>query len=146
MGRGRPTKRRQDKIKKNLQPYYQKGISANATSKVTQLNIKTVLKYYSEWDKELLKSDEDFLKRVKVTKEKTIQALDKEIISLDNHETEVDSMRNTVKKNGDIFNFTKLSQLKLKISDQKFKILSAKTNLINTPTIDTIIELEKIDD
>lgn len=42
MGRGRPTKRRQDKIKKNLQPYYQKGVSASAASKATTLNIKMV--------------------------------------------------------------------------------------------------------
>ena len=48
MQRGRPTRDKQNKIKKILQPYYQQGISASAASKVTQLNIKTVLKYFAD--------------------------------------------------------------------------------------------------
>ncbi len=45
--RGRPTRHNQSKIKEILQTYYQNGISASATSKATQLNIKTVLKYFA---------------------------------------------------------------------------------------------------
>ena len=147
MQRGRPTRDKQNKIKKILQPYYQKGISASAASKVTQLNIKTVLKYFADWDKKLLESEDgDFLRRAKITKEKSIQALDKEIISLDYHEKEVNSLRLTAKKNGDIFNFEKLSRLILKIIDQKLKMLSTKINLINTPTADTIINLGEKDE
>ena len=147
MQRGRPTRHKQNKIKRILQPYYQKGISASATSKITQLNIKTVLKYFADWDKKLLESEDgDFLRRVKITKEKSIQALDKEIISLDYHEKEVNFLRITAKKNGDIFNFEKLSRLILKIIDQKLKMLSTKINLINTPTADTIINLGEKDE
>ena len=147
MQRGRPTRHKQNKIKKILQPYYQKGISASAASKVTQLNIKTVLKYFADWDKKLLESEDvDFLRRAKITKEKSIQALDKEIISLDNQEKEINSIKDSAKRNGDISHFVKLSQLKLKIRDQKLKTLSSKINLINTPTADTIINLGEKDE
>jgi len=142
--RGRPTKHNQSRIKKMLQPYYQKGVSASAASKATQLNIKTVLKYFSEWDKKLLEfEDSDFLKRAKITKERTIQTLDKEIISLDDHEKEINSLKNIARQTGNVLHFEKLSRLKLKIRDQKLKILSAKINLINTPTAYTVIDLEK---
>ena len=141
---GRPTIRNQNKIKKILQRYYLKGVSASATSKVTQLNIKTVLKYFAEWDKKLLESeDNDFLRRAKITKERVLQALDNEIISLDNHEKEINSIKDIARQTGNIFHFEKLSQLKLKIRDQKLKMLSYKINLINTPTADVVIDLEK---
>ena len=142
--RGRPTRRNQSKIKKILQRYYLKGVSASATSKAAQLNIKTVLKYFAEWDKKLLESEDiDFLRRAKITKERTIQTLDNEIISLDNHEKEINSIKNIARQTGNVLHFEKLSRLKLKISDQKFKILSAKINLVNTPTADAFVDLEK---
>ena len=141
---GRPTRRNQSKIKKILQRYYLKGISASATSKVTQLNIKTILKYFSEWDKKILEiEDYDFLRRAKITKERVLQVLDNEIISLDNHEKEINSIKNIAKQTGNVLHFEKLSRLILKIGDQKFKILSAKINLINTPTVDTVVDLEE---
>ncbi len=147
MKRGRPTRYNQNKIKKNLQPYYQKGISASATSKVTKLDIKTVLKYFKKWDKDILEhEDVDFLRRSKVAKERTLQSLDNEIISLDNDEKEVKSAKDIARKTGNVLHFEKLSRLKLKISDQKFKILSSKINLINTPTFEDMIHLEKRDD
>jgi len=141
---GRPTRRNQSKIKKILQRYYLKGVSASATSKAAQLNIKTVLKYFAEWDKKLLESeDNDFLRRAKITKERVLQALDNEIISLDDHEKEINSIKDIARQTGNIFHFEKLSQLKLKIRDQKLKMLSYKINLINTPTADVVIDLEK---
>jgi len=147
MKRGRPTTRNQNKIKKKIQPYYDKGISASTVSKKTKLNIKTVLKYFSKWNKKLLESNEsDFLKRAKIEKEKTIQSLDDEIISLDKDKKEVNVIKNIAKQNGNVLHFEKLSRLKLKIEEQKFKILAAKINLINTPTADTIVDMENNDD
>lgn len=145
--RGRPTRGNQNKIKKILKQHYEKGISATATSKETNLNIKTVSKYFTEWDKKLLEYNElDFLKRAKITKEKIIQSFEKDIISLDKDEKEIEMIKNIAKQNGSISHFEKLSKLKLKIKEQKLKILSAKINLINTPTADTVINLEKEDD
>ena len=145
MKRGRPTRHKQNKIKKILQPFYQKGISANATSEKTGINIKTILKYYKQWDKKLVDSDKDFLKRVKITKEQSIQTLDREISSLYDQEEEIESIKNITKRNGNILYFEKLSRLKLKFLDQRMKILAAKINLVGTPTADTLIEVKKDD-
>ena len=147
MKHGRPTLQEQNKNKKILQSFYQKGISASATSKATKLNSKTVSKYFSEWDKNILESeDKDFLRRSKIAKERTLQSLDNEIISLDKYEKEVNSIKDIVRKTGNVLHFVKLYSLKLKISDQKFKMFSAKINLINTPTFDDMIQLENKDD
>jgi len=147
MKHGRPTLQEQNKNKKILQSFYQKGISASATSKATKLNSKTVSKYFSEWDKNILESeDKDFLRRSKIAKERTLQSLDNEIISLDKYEKEVNSIKDIVRKTGNVLHFVKLYSLKLKISDQKFKMFSAKINLINTPTFDDMIHLENKDD
>lgn len=147
MKHGRPTIYDQNQNKKILQSFYEKGVSPNATSKATNLNIKTVSKYFSEWDKNILElEDRDFLKRSKIAKERTLQSLDNEIISLDTHEKEINSIKDTARKTGNIIHFVKLSKLKLKISDQKFKMLSAKINLINTPTFDDVLHLENKDD
>jgi hypothetical protein len=145
MKRGRPTRYNQVQIKKILEPFYQKGISANVTSKKTGMNIKTVSKYFKEWDKKLVDSDKDFLTRVKITKEQNIQALDREILSLYDQEKEIESVKKSIKGNGDITHFVKLLKLKLKFSDQRMKILAARTNLISTPTADTIIAMEESD-
>lgn len=146
MRRGRPTRYNQNKIEKILQLFYQKGISANATSTKTEINIKTILKYYKQWDKKLVDSDKDFLMRVKITKEQSIQTLDREILSLYDQEDEIESIKNIIKRNGDITRFEKLSRLKLKFSDQRMKILAAKINLVSTPTADTLIEIKEKND
>lgn len=145
MKRGRPTRHDQNQIKKMLHPFYQKGVSANATSIKTGINIKTILKYYKQWDKKLVDSDKDFLMRVKITKEQSIQTMDREILSLYDQEEEIESVKKISKRNGDISRFEKLSRLKLKFSDQRMKVLATKMNLISTPTADTIIEMEKND-
>ena len=90
--------------------------------------------------------DKDFLRRSKIAKERTLQSLDNEIISLDKYEKEVNSIKDIVRKTGNVLHFVKLYSLKLKITDQKFKMLSAKINLINTPTFDDMIQLENKDD
>ena len=146
MRRGRPTRYNQNKIEKILQLFYKKGISANATSTKTEIHIKTILKYYKQWDKKLVDSDKDFLMRVKITKEQSIQTLDREILSLYDQEDEIESIKNIIKRNGDITRFEKLSRLKLKFSDQRMKILAAKINLVGTPTADTLIEIKEKND
>ena len=147
MRRGRPTKNDQFQIRRILRPYYQKSISANATSKETGINIKTVLRYFKEWDQKLLESeDKDFLKRCKITKEKSIQTIDDELISLNHQETQLDFVIHDTKRSGNVLHFEKLSRLKLKIKDLKTKLLVAKINLVNTPTADTIINMNKGDE
>jgi len=141
MKQGRPTRYEQNRIKNILQPFYQKGISANETSAKTGINIKTILKYYKRWNEEIVDSDKDFLMRVRITKEQTIQTMDREILSLYDQEEEIESIKNSIKRNGDIIQFEKLSRLKLKFSDRRMKVLAAKINLVGTPTVDTLIKI-----
>lgn len=144
MKHGRPTFQDQVWMKKKLEHFYQSGISANAASKISKINVKTVLKYFAEWDKEILQMENyDFLKRVKVEKEKTLQLLDFEIISLNNQEKELEYFKEKAKKVGNVEHFEMLSRLRIKITDQKLKVLSSKIQLINTPTADIIVNLEK---
>lgn len=143
MKRGRPTLHKQNEIKKILQPFYQKGTSANKTYEETGINIKTILKYYKQWDKKLVDSDKDFLMKVKIVKEQSIQTMDKEMLSLYEQEEEIEAIKKITKRDGDISHFEKLSRLGLKFSDRRMKILATKMNLIGTPTADTIIEMKR---
>ena len=88
----------------------------------------------------------EYIQTSKIAKEKAIQSLDDEIISLHMQEKEINSIKNIARQTGNILHFEKLSRLKLKISDQKLKTLSAKTNLINTPTFADMIRLENKDE
>lgn len=144
---GRPTKEEQEAISKELQQYYEKGCSATFTSKETRINIKTVLKYFEEWDKELLEStDNDFLQRCKIEKERSVIALESEIESLKKEEEEVEQLKQASIKSGDVLKFERFSKLKLKIKELKAKLLSEKINLVNTPTMDTIMKFQSGDD
>ena len=142
MKRGRPTSFDQKKIAKILTPYYQRGVSASITARHTRLDVKTVRKYFREWDSQIIIQD-DFLQRAKITKEKAIDALDDEILSLYNDEKEINLMKKIARETGNVTLFEKMSRLKLKISDQRVKIISSKTNLINTPTADVIASMEQ---
>lgn len=83
--------------------------------------------------------EKNFLLRIKTTKEKSIQRLDKDIMELTKEEETVESLKESVMQNGNLSEFEKLSKLKLKIIDQRTKTMSAKINLIGTPTADIII-------
>jgi len=140
--RGHPTTFEQENIIRDIMPYYQKGISARATANHTGHNIKTVLKYFKQWDKNITEQ-EDFIQRTKTTKEKAISSIDDEIISLNNHEKEIDIVRKRAYQSGNVLHFEKMSRLSLKLSDQRLKAVAAKTNLINTPTADIITKMER---
>lgn len=140
MKRGRPTQRSQREIKKIIYRYYENDISAKIASKDSGINYKTLLKYYKLLDNEMFESEEkNFLSRIKTTKEKSIQRLDKDIMELTKEEETVESLKESVMQNGNLSGFEKLSKLKLKIIDQRTKTMSAKINLIGTPTADIII-------
>lgn len=122
--------------------YYQKGISARATVNHTRHNIKTVLKYFKQWDKNITQQ-EDFIQRTKITKEKAISSIDDEIILLYNYEKEIYNVRKLTIQSGNVLHFERMSRLSLKLSDQILKAIAAKTNLINTPTADIITKMER---
>lgn len=139
--RGRPTLFDQKKIEEDILPYYENNVGAITTSRKTGINYKTILKYYSLWNKEVLASEKnDFLKRIKITKEKNILMLDNKIISLTTEQQRLKMQLDNALQSGNVIHYEKLYGLNLKTTDQLLKIASLKTDLIGTPTADIIIE------
>jgi prolyl-tRNA synthetase len=139
MKRGRPTLHSQREIKEIILEYYEQNISAKVASRNSGINRKTVLKYYKVWNTEMIELSEDFLLRIKITKEKTIESLDRDIISLNSDEKTMEYMKKRAMNSGSLAELERLTKLKLKIMDQRVKIQTAKINLIGTPTADIII-------
>ncbi len=112
MKRGRPTLNDQEKIKEIILSYYENNVEAITASRKTRINYKTILKYYSLWNKEIFLSEKnDFLTRLKITKEKNILMFDNTIVSLVKEQTQIQSQLNQTLLVGDLFNFEKLSNL-----------------------------------
>lgn len=145
MKSGRPTLFQQQKIEKILFSLYENNIEAYSASKKTGINYKTVLNYYKKWNLILFEQDDkNFLKRIKLTKEKSIRVFDADIISLTESIKKIEKLLNDSLRNGDFVSYEKLSRLKLKIMDQRTKIQSAKINLIGVPTADYTIHQSEV--
>lgn len=139
MKRGRPTLHSQREIKEIILEYYEQNISAKVASRDSGINRKTVLKYYKVFDTEMTEPNEDFLLRIKITKEKTIESLDRDILSLNSEEKTIEYLKKRAMNSGNSAEYERLTKLKLKTIDQRIKIQTAKINLIGTPTADIII-------
>lgn len=139
MKRGRPTLHSQREIKEIILEYYEQNISAKVAARNSGINSKTVLKYYKVWDTEMTEPSENFMLRINTTKEKTIESLDRDIISLNNDGKIIEYLKKKAMNNESSAEYERLTKLKLKIIDQRMKIVSAKINLIGTPTADIII-------
>ena len=87
----------------------------------------------------------DFLTRLKITKERNILMIDDVIISLVKEQKKIESQLENALQIGNVLLYEKLYRLKLKLTDQLMKVVSSKTNLIGTPTADIIIQQERQD-
>lgn len=139
MKRGRPTLHSQREIKEIILEYYEQNISAKVAARNSGINRKTILKYYKVWDTEMTEPSEDFMLRTNTTKEKAIESLDRDVISLNNDEKIIEYLKKKAMNSESSEEYERLTKLKLKIMDQRMKIVSAKINLIGTPTADIII-------
>jgi len=80
---GRPSQKQQLEIQELLRKYFEKGISATSTSQHIGINIKTVCKYFKEWVEQIKEiNDTDFLKRVKLERERYLTVLDQQLLKL----------------------------------------------------------------
>jgi len=143
MKRGRPSRKDQQKIRSKIFQHYEKDISPRVTAKECNVQYKTALKYYKIWDNQLV-DEKDFLERIKNTKEKAIEYFDRDIITLDKDKRKIEFLIEKSLQKGSISEFEKLEKLKLKIMDQRTKIISTKVNLVGTPTADVIIGQSEI--
>ncbi len=145
MKQGRPTKEDQQKIKQIILKYYEKDISVIVAARDSGVNPKTIYKYYKMWNSQRDNLDEkDFLLRIKKTKERSIQLLEEDVISLTKEMLKIKFLMEKSLQKGDIPEYEKLSKLKLKTMDQRTKTVSAKINLVGTPTADILINNEEI--
>ena len=143
MKRGRPSIGDQKKIRSTIFEHYEKDISANIAAKECNVHYKTVLKYYKIWDNATI-DDKDFLVRFKNTKERAIQSIDEDIITLDKDEKRTECLIEKVLQKGTVTEFEKLMKLKLKMIELGAKTVSTKVNLIGTPTADVIINQKEV--
>jgi len=137
---GRPTKSKQLEIKNKLMPYYERGLSANFTSKKTGFNIKTVCKYYNNWAEEINgKYFGDFIDRQKDGKKQMLFSMDRIIFELydllDVINYEISSYQ---KKKQRIPNH--LFSMKLKCAKEIMNFIDQKFSLDFTPTLDLHIQ------
>ena len=93
MKRGRPTLHSQREIKEIILEYYEQNISAKVAARNSGINRKTILKYYKVWDTEMTEPSEDFMLRTNTTKEKAIESLDRDVISLNNDEKIIEYLK-----------------------------------------------------
>jgi hypothetical protein len=143
MDRGRPSRKDQQRIRSIIFEYYEKDISAKVTAKECRVQYKTVWKYYKKWNSEII-DEKNFLARIKNTKERAIEAFDRDIITLDKDIKKIEFLIEKSLQKGGMWEFEKLMKIKLKIMNQRTKIVSAKVNLIGTPTADVLINNEEI--
>ena len=143
MDRGRPSVKDQQKIKSAILEYYERDISAKVAARECRVQYKTVCKYYKKWDSEII-DEKNFLARIKNTKERAIETFDRDIITRDKDKRKIEFLIEKSLQKESILEFEKLMKIKLKIMDQRTKIVSAKVNLIGTPTADVLINNEEI--
>lgn len=145
MKRGRPTLYDQKKIKDEIFSYYENNMEAITASVKTGINYKTIIKYYGMWDRETFELEKnDHLTRIKITKAKTLCMLDHQFYPLIHEQKTIQRLMDDALKNGITSEYEKLSRLKIKITEQILDIMSAKINLIGTPTADVIIKQKEL--
>ena len=139
---GRPTKQKQVNIERTLRPFYEGTISASVTARKTSHNIKTVLKYFNKWSKEILESEnKDFLKRCSDEKERGVLALDNLLLSLNKDFDNNDKTIRMMKEAGDYILAEKFIKIKIKLADEIQKLVTTKLAIVNSPTYDTMIKI-----
>ena len=142
--RGRPTKLEEIAIKRELRPYFEGGYSGHYTASKTGYDAKTVNRIFNQWYQEILDSENgDFLQRAKEQKMQTIIALDTQLDKLHEHQNMIDQALNAAIKLANWDMVEKFSKLKLKTIEIIGKFVSAKINLVNTPTYDIYMEIGK---
>jgi len=141
---GRPTKGGQLNIERILRPYFENSISATVTAYETGFDIKTVLKYFNQWKTDILESENgEFFKKCKEEKERCLLTYEKQISSLVTDKKEIELLIEASRRVSNIPYLEKLYKLKLKITETIGKFVSARINLVNAVTADTVFELEK---
>ena len=138
---GRPTKNGQLEMQNKLWPYFEKSISASATSRETGINIKTVNKYFDKWFDEIKNSQkQDFIERAKFEKERAILAIDNQLLESYKIQDDLEKQR-PVKSGKTRDAFEKMHyKLRMQIVGMIVNLISTKLNLANAVTADASLD------
>lgn len=140
---GRPSKAEQLEIERKLRPYFEKSIKPFVTSRETEIDIKTVRKYFNEWIEEIKSSEHpDFIERSKTAKEQAILACDYQLLKLYKAQDDIEKqVEDIIKQSGGIPKLDRwLYKQRIEVSNAIVNLINLKTTLENTPTADTTLE------
>ena len=75
--RGRPSRQEQVQIVRTLRPYFERSYTATFTAKMTEMNVKTVCKYFDEFVDQIREvEDKNFVEREKTERERVRLSFD----------------------------------------------------------------------
>ena len=75
--RGRPSRKKQVQIVRTLRSYFERNLFATFTAKKTEMNVKTVCKYFDEWADQIREvENKDFVEREKTERERVRLSFD----------------------------------------------------------------------
>ncbi|MCV0366353.1 MAG: helix-turn-helix domain-containing protein [Nitrosopumilus sp.] len=141
MARGRPTKEEEKKIKEKILEFYEQGISPSVAARHSGVNPKTVYKYYRIWDEQRIDPDDaNIMRRIKETKESSIQSLEIDILSLTQDIGNEKSLMDDALQKRDIKEYDRISKLKLKKMNERTKRIAAKMNLVGALPVDVLVK------
>jgi len=137
---GRPSKTGQLQIQKQLRPYFELGVSAHVASQKTEINVKTVCKYFDIWTQTIIELDEsDFLERQKKEKARILLSLENQIIEarglLDEINSEIKKLNDQNKSIPKQFFSQKLAVMRYFLN-----LLEKRGNFAMQPTMDSALE------
>ena len=142
---GRPSEAEQLEIERKLRPYFEKSIKPYVTSRETEINRKTVTKYFHEWYEEIKSSEHpDFIERSKIAKEQAILACDYQLLKLYKVQEDIEKQaEDSIKQSGGIPKLERwLYKQRIDASNAIVNLINLKTSLANTPTADITLAKE----
>jgi len=148
---GRPTKKKQEEIRKDCQEHYESYHSAAYTAQITGYNRNTINAYFKEFNEMwLTETNADFIMKQKNAKDKALGVLDTRIADYEDQLTQVKATITHLKQDEDdevdIQDWSRLQFLRLQINQQIVKTTDQKATLEITPTIDISLEAMREED
>lgn len=141
--RGRLSPKERKRMEFCLQAYHVQMVGVMETSRQTGINHRTVSKYFTTWNTDLLKSDNgSFIELCKITKSQRIHALDIDIVNYTESEREISDMIRIAFSQNNVKDYVLLCKSLDKIINSRQKLQDQKIELINTITFDVDITSE----
>jgi hypothetical protein len=130
LNRGRPSKPQQLTIERTLREFFAKAASATFASQKTGYDIKTVAKYYNQFQKDIRDVEtKDYHKRFDEESQKFLYAYDELCYSLYQDKMEIQDMITHAKKTSDLKTIENLYRIKQKINSNLINLVLARFNL-----------------